>query len=171
MKRALLAAVALLFAVAGAWFGMHREKAATASPDASAVFYASTLSDMNGKPAALAQWRGKPLVVNFWATWCDPCVEEMPELSALQAQLQPRNIQILGIGVDTAANIAAFANKYHIAYPVYVAGMEGSELSRRMGNRAGGLPFTVLIGADGAVKRTWLGRLKMDELRRELDSL
>jgi peroxiredoxin len=95
----------------------------------------------------------------------------MPELSALQSELKPRNIQILGIGVDTPSNIAAFAGKYHIAYPVYVAGMEGSELSRRMGNKAGGLPFTVLIGADGAVKRTWLGRLKMDELRRELSSL
>jgi peroxiredoxin len=170
VKRGLVVAVALIFAVAGAWFGMHRQQLA-APPGASAVFYNSTLKDASGKPAALAQWKGKPLVVNFWATWCDPCVEEMPELSALQAELKPRNIQILGIGVDTASNIAAFADKYHIAYPVYVAGMEGSALSRKMGNSAGGLPFTVLIGADGAVKKTWLGRLKMKELRRELDSL
>jgi thiol-disulfide isomerase/thioredoxin len=170
VKRGLLVAVALVFAAAGAWFGMHRQETA-APPGASAAFYATTLKDLGGQAAALAQWKGKPLVVNFWATWCDPCVEEMPELSALQSELKPRNIQILGIGVDTPSNIAAFAGKYHIAYPVYVAGMEGSELSRRMGNKAGGLPFTVLIGADGAVKRTWLGRLKMDELRRELSSL
>lgn len=170
MKRGLLLVVALVFAAAGAWFGMHRQETA-APPGASAAFYSSTLKEIDGQSAALAQWKGKPLVVNFWATWCDPCVEEMPELSALQSELKPRNIQILGIGVDTPSNIAAFAAKYHIAYPVYVAGMEGSELSRKMGNKAGGLPFTVLIGADGAVKRTWLGRLKMDELRRELSAL
>jgi peroxiredoxin len=169
VTRALIIVVALVFAAAGAWFGLHRERS-SAPPEASAVFFGTSLADAAGKSTALAQWKGKPLVVNFWATWCDPCVEEMPELSALQKEVQARNIQILGIGVDTATNIAAFADRYHIAYPVYVAGMEGGELSRRMGNKAGGLPFTVLIGADGQVRKTWLGRLKMDELRRELSS-
>jgi thiol-disulfide isomerase/thioredoxin len=175
VKRGAWIALALVCILAGAWFGMHRANPPSTPPSkppssaaGTAALFASTLADSSGKPTALAQWQGKPLVVNFWATWCAPCVEEMPELSALQAELQPRQIQILGIGVDTAANIAAFADKYHIAYPVYVAGIEGSELSRQLGNSAGGLPFTVLIGADGQVKKTWLGRLKMQELRREL---
>ncbi len=75
--------------------------------------------------------------------------QEMPELTALQKELQPKNVQILGIGIDNPANISAFADKYKIGYPLYVAGMDGTELSRQLGNQAGGLPFTVLIGADG----------------------
>ena len=80
-------------------------------------------------------------------------------------------MQILGIGIDSASNIAEFAAKYKIAYPLYVAGMEGTDLSREFGNQAGGLPFTVLIGADGKVRKTYLGRLKFDELRKDLASL
>ena len=95
----------------------------------------------------------------------------MPELTELQKELQPKNIQILGIGIDSPANISAFAEKYKIAYPLYVAGMEGSELSRQLGNQAGGLPFTVLIDASGKVKKTYLGRLKMDELRRDIAAM
>jgi peroxiredoxin len=95
----------------------------------------------------------------------------MPELTALQKEIQPKNIQILGIGIDNPASISAFADKYQIAYPLYVAGIDGSELSRQLGNQAGGLPFTVLLDASGKVKKTYLGRLKMDELRRDLNAL
>jgi thiol-disulfide isomerase/thioredoxin len=129
------------------------------------------MPDAAGKPADMKQWKGRPLVLNFWATWCAPCVEEMPELTALQNELQPGKIQILGIGIDNPASVSAFADKYKIAYPLYVAGMEGSELSRQLGNQAGGLPFTVLIDANGKVKKTYLGRLKMDELRRDIAAM
>jgi thiol-disulfide isomerase/thioredoxin len=129
------------------------------------------LPDKNGVPQQLSQWRGKALVVNFWATWCAPCVEEMPELNQLQTEVEKKNIQIIGIGIDSAANITSFASKLKIGYPLYVAGMAGTDLSRLFGNQAGGLPFTVLIDAHGQIKKTYLGRLNLEEVRRELTSL
>ena len=95
----------------------------------------------------------------------------MPELSGLQAELTPKDVQLLGIGIDSPSNIADFAAKYKIAYPLYIAGMSGTELSRQFGNSAGGLPFTVLIGRDGQVRKTYLGRLKLAELRADIASL
>jgi peroxiredoxin len=98
-------------------------------------------------------------------------VEEMPELSELQKSGDGKKVQIIGIGIDSPSNIAEFAKKFNIAYPVYVAGLSGTELSRQFGNTQGGLPFTVLIGADGQVKKTYLGRLKFDQLRSDLAAL
>lgn len=164
-------AVALVFGAAGAWFGARQFQSGPAAPSAVDQFFTRTLPDVGGKPVAMKQWQGRPLVLNFWATWCAPCVEEMPELTELQKELQPRNIQILGIGIDSPASISAFAEKYKIAYPLYVAGMEGSDLSRQLGNQAGGLPFTVLVDASGKVRTTYLGRLKMEELRRDINAM
>ena len=164
-------AVALVFSAAGAWFGARQFQPAPAAPNALEQFYARTMPDASGAATPMAQWKGRPLVLNFWATWCAPCVEEMPELTALQQEIQAKNVQILGIGIDNPASISAFAEKYKISYPLYVAGMEGSELSRQLGNQAGGLPFTVLVDASGKVRKTYLGRLKMEELRRDINAL
>ncbi|MGI4937618.1 MAG: TlpA family protein disulfide reductase [Janthinobacterium lividum] len=190
-----LLAVAVVFGAAGIYAGIARHGAVTAPVDGQAVpaavraaapaaaatsatgatavaqLFAQSMPDIAGKPQPLAAWKGKTLVVNFWATWCAPCVEEMPELSALQTALAGSNVQIIGLGVDTAASIGAFAERYRIAYPLYVAGLGGAELSRRFGNQTGGLPFTVIIGADGNIKKTYLGRLTMENLRRDLATL
>jgi thiol-disulfide isomerase/thioredoxin len=155
----------------GAYFGSRHF--AASQPPAPAVAHLLSLSmpDAKGQPQALSQLKDKILVVNFWATWCAPCVKEMPELSALQTEVASKNIQLVGIGIDSASNIAEFASKYAISYPLYVAGMNGSELSRQFGNDAGALPFTVLIGKDGQVIKTYLGRLKMEELRADISVL
>ncbi|MGZ3184909.1 MAG: TlpA family protein disulfide reductase [Telluria sp.] len=175
------AAVALAFTAMGAWVGVNKKAPAgpvttTMAPTpggrphtAAAHLYAQTLNDAAGQPQALAQWKGQPLLVNFWATWCAPCVQEMPELSRLAAA-QPK-VKVIGIGIDSPTNIREFAGKYKIAYPVYVAGLTGTDLAREFGNSAGGLPFSVLIGADGQVRKTYLGRLKFDQLTRDLDAL
>ena len=164
-------AVAVVFSAAGAWFGARQLQPGPAAPGALDQFYSRTMPDSSGKPTEMNQWKGRPLVLNFWATWCGPCVEEMPELTALQKELQPKHVQILGIGIDNPASISAFAEKYKIGYPLYVAGMEGSELSRQLGNQAGGLPFTVLVDASGKIKKTYVGRLKMDALRRDIGAM
>lgn len=164
-------AVALLFAAIGAFLGMRQLTQAETGTNAAASLFTHSLADADGRPQNLAQWRGKTLIVNFWATWCAPCVEEMPELSALQTEIAAREIQIIGIGIDSQAKIADFAAAHKIGYPLYVAGMEGSDLARRLGNRAGALPYTVLIGRDGTIKNTYLGRLKIDQLRADLQSI
>ena len=176
MKRNVLifAAIAALSAISGAYFGINKLTPAAPSAAPSPVvaqLFKQSLPDASGQPQALAQYQGKALVLNFWATWCAPCVQEMPELSGLQAELTQKDVQLLGIGIDSPSNIAEFAAKYRIAYPLYVAGMSGTELSRQLGNSAGGLPYTVLIGRDGRVRKTYLGRLKLEELRADIASL
>ena len=161
-------AIALIFTALGIFWGNRQHQAQALENAAVSRLLEQTLPDTSGKPQALGQWKNKTLIVNFWATWCTPCVDEMPELSALQAEIAPAQIQIIGIGVDSAANIAEFAAKYKIAYPLYTGGMGAAELSRHFGNKAGALPFTVVIGRDGQVRKTYLGRLNMKELRNEL---
>ena len=136
-----------------------------------AALFAASMNDATGKAQTMAQWQGKPLLLNFWAPWCGPCVKEMPELSALAGELKAKNINVVGIGIDTPTNIAEFTTKYAIAYPIYVGGMNATELSREFGNKNGGLPYTVLIGADGKIKKTYLGGLKFDQLRADLATL
>ncbi|HEY8607288.1 MAG TPA: TlpA disulfide reductase family protein [Noviherbaspirillum sp.] len=170
-KIVIFAAVALLFAGLGVYLGHRQTAPLPAEAAAVQALLAQTMNDSSGTPQSLSQWKGRAMVVNFWATWCAPCVDEMPELSALQQELAPRQVQILGIGIDSPANIAEFGTKYKISYPLYAGGMTGTELSRRFGNQAGGLPFTVLIDKQGAVRKTYIGRLKMDELKKDLASL
>jgi peroxiredoxin len=163
--------IAIVFASIGAYFATRHFETAPPQQSAVKLLFAQTFSDSAGNPQAMSQWKGKNLIVNFWATWCPPCVEEMPELVELQHEVASRNTQIIGIGIDSAKNIAEFSAKHKIDYPLYVSGMSGTELSKQFGNSAGGLPFTVLIGPDGQVKKTYLGRLKMDSLRRDLAAL
>ncbi len=164
----LLVAVAAVAGLVGIGLGWKKWQVAEPAASVAHQFYAQSLPDINDKKTTMSQWQGKLLLVNFWATWCAPCVEEMPDLVELQAELQAKNVQVIGIGIDSADNIREFAGKYKIDYPLYIAGMEGIDLSRNMGNQHGGLPFTILLGMDGEVKKRYLGRLDMQEVRRDL---
>jgi len=170
-NRLLLAGMAFVFAALGFFWNNKQNAPHTSQAAAVNHLLDQSLPDANGKMHSLAQWKNKTLIVNFWATWCPPCVEEMPELSALQTELAPAKIQIIGIGIDSAANIAEFAAKYKIDYPLYVGGMAAGELSRQLGNPGGGLPFTLLINADGQVRKSYLGRLKINELRNDIKAM
>ncbi len=164
-------AIAILSAVFGAYVSV--EKQSSVEPDSAAVatLMKANLPDTQGQTHALSEWRGKVLLVNFWATWCPPCVEEMPELVELQNSSEVKNLQIVGIGVDSPSNIQQFTKKFQISYPILVAGMEGTEIARALGNQAGGLPFTVLIDSEGRVRQTYLGRLNMNQVKVDLAKL
>jgi len=165
------AGVALGAAALGAGVAWRRIEPGRAADDAVTLLLGRTLPDASGAPLALSRFAGRTLVVNFWATWCPPCVEEMPELSALHAELAPRGLEMIGIGIDSAAKIAEFARKTPVGYPLVVAGMGGTELGRRFGNESGVLPFTVLVNRDGGVARRIVGRVDIAALRTMAASL
>ncbi len=173
MSRKIIAfvVIAFLFAGIGVYVGSKRFAPEPVADTAVGALMQTALPDSSGTQRKLSEWQGKVLVVNFWATWCPPCVDEMPELVELQNDVASRNVQVLGIGIDSPSNIRQFSEKHKITYPLLVAGMEGTELSRQFGNQAGGLPFTVLIGKDGTVRKTYIGRLDLSKLRADLASL
>jgi peroxiredoxin len=158
-------AVAAAAVAAGAGLSWWRLRPDSAATQASALFFGQTLPDAAGQPVPLQRFAGQPLIVNFWATWCPPCVEEMPELSELHHELQPRGLRMVGIGIDSPEKIAEFAAKRPVSYPLLVAGMGGTELGRQFGNSVGALPFTVLIAPSGAVAQRILGRVDIVRLR------
>ncbi len=147
-----------------------RTEPASADAETTAAFFAATFPDAEGRPQPLSQWRGRPLVVNFWATWCPPCVEEMPDLQQVRDAYRDRGVEVIGIGIDNAAKIAAFRDKHRLTLPLLVAGVGGSDLNRALGNSDGALPYTLLIGADGRIRERHLGQVKPGQLHRWLDA-
>ena len=151
--------------------GVADAASVASKPDAVGQLWTAAVTNSDGKPQSLSIYKGHPIVVNFWASWCGPCVEEMPELSALQREYAKKGIQFVGVGVDSAANIQNFLKKVPVDYPIYIAGFGGADVARAFGNAAGGLPYTVVIDANGTVRATKLGQIKVDDLRHTLDTL
>ncbi|PXW93871.1 thiol-disulfide isomerase/thioredoxin [Sphaerotilus hippei] len=109
--------------------------------------------ERHGSPAplALADWRGRPLVLNFWATWCPPCVKEMPELDRFARSAAAHGWTVIGIAIDKAEAVARFLERTPVSFPIGVTGFAGTELARTLGNANGGLPYTVVISAAGVL--------------------
>ena len=125
------------------------------------------LPDADGKEQRLDQWRGKVIVVNFWATWCAPCREEMPEFVRAQNEFGPKGLQFVGIAVDQADKVRQFATEIGLNYPSLIGGFGAMELSKSLGNSVMALPFSVVVDRQGKVVHTQLGVLKPAETRRD----
>jgi thiol-disulfide isomerase/thioredoxin len=122
-----------------------------------AAIQSAQFVDGDGKPRTLAMFSGKVLVVNFWATWCTPCREEMPGFVKLQSRWQDRGVQFVGLAQDDPAKVAAFSRELGINYPLWLGEAEVMALSRRLGNRLGVLPHTVLLDGQGRVIESRIG--------------
>jgi len=146
--------------------------AASALPaDAVEQLWRARFTNIDGKPETLAAFTGRPIVINFWASWCPPCVKEMPMLAQLYRQYSSKGIEFVGIGVDSSKNVQAFLQKTPVDYPIFIAGFDGADLTRHFGDAQGGLPFTVLIDANRHVRATQLGQIRPEELKQALDAL
>jgi thiol-disulfide isomerase/thioredoxin len=124
------------------------------------AIFALNLPDLDGRPQPLAQWRGKVLVVNYWASWCKPCVDEMPALSRMNSHYAAWGVQFVGIGLDDAEKLAAFVRTTPVSYPVLVA----TPAAGTPGLQVKGLPYTVVIGRDGRIEMSRLGRIDEESL-------
>jgi thiol-disulfide isomerase/thioredoxin len=125
-----------------------------------------TTIDQNSQK--LLAWKGKVLVVNFWATWCPPCREEMPEFSLAQDQYAQNGVQFVGIAIDDAANVGYFSKTVPISYPLLIAPTNVLGLIAKLGNEAQALPFTIIINPDHKLVFRHLGRLHRQDLDRAL---
>lgn len=134
------------------------------------AFFANPWQTPDGKSANTDDWRGKVLVVNFWASWCPPCVEEMPTLDKIAQEYVSKNVLIVGIGIDSPSNIRQFLEKTPVSYPIMIGGLDGSALAKQMGNAQGALPYTVIINAKGKSVFTKLGKISEEELKKAINS-
>ncbi|MDO5693444.1 MAG: TlpA disulfide reductase family protein [Pseudomonadota bacterium] len=132
-------------------------------PDTSG-FWSRSFVASDGSTLALAPLRGRPLLVNFWATWCPPCIEELPLLSSFYNENKANGWQLLGLAVDRVEPVTRFLAKTPVSFPMALAGLDGVELTRELGNAAGGLPFSVLFDASGQLRARKLGQLREHDL-------
>ena len=124
------------------------------------AIFALILPDLGGRPQPVAEWKGKVLVVNYWASWCKPCVDEMPAFSRMNSHYASWGVQFVGIGLDDEAKLASFIKTMPVSYPVLVAGATDPT----PGLQVKGLPYTVVIGRDGHLETTRLGRMDEESL-------
>lgn len=162
-RRWLVGGIAAASAVAGAGLAWWRLQPA---PDPAADrLWGLELQTPQGAALPFASFRGRPLLVNFWATWCPPCVEEMPLLDAFYRQHAGKGWQVVGLAVDQPSAVRKFLAATPVSFPIGLAGLEGTDLSKQLGNLSGGLPFTVVVGADGTVRQRRMGRVSEADLQ------
>ncbi len=162
-RRLLLGAAVTASVVAGAgglWWQAQRPPAVPGSPDGVPDFWDKTFaSSADGQTVALRQFQHQPLLLNFWATWCPPCVAEMPLLNRFYQQQRAKSWQVLGIAIDKPAPVRQFLARQPVDFPIALASIEGSDLARVLGNLGGGLPFSVLFDAQGQVRQRKIGQV------------
>ncbi|MDP2369800.1 TlpA family protein disulfide reductase [Rhodoferax sp.] len=164
-RRALFAAVAAGAVLVGAGLAWRRHALRDGVDDAVQALWRLDFDTPSGGKLQMSALRGRPLLLNFWATWCPPCVEELPMLDAFYRERSPAGWQVLGLAVDQVAPVTSFLSRYPVGFPVAMAGTAGVALSKSLGNLSGGLPFSVVLGREGTVLHRKIGKITPDDLR------
>jgi thiol-disulfide isomerase/thioredoxin len=165
LQAGLIAAVAAIALAVGVYMRLDNRPGALDDAAVSALTQAP-FKDLSDQVGSLEQWRGRVLVVNFWASWCPPCREEIPGLIDIHRQFAAKGVQVVGIAVDSVENARESSAELGINYPVLVAGIDIIELTRRLGNRPGALPYTLILDRNGKLVAMHLGIISAAELTR-----
>lgn len=158
-RRWLMGAVAAAAALSGAGLAWRTYQPQTMVPVAESALWQLKFQGLDGGLFSMASLRGKPVLLNFWATWCPPCIEELPLLSSFYQEYSAKGWHVLGLAVDQLEPVKRFLAKSPVTFPVALAGLPGVELSKSLGNLSAGLPFTVVLGSDGLVAHRKIGRV------------
>jgi thiol-disulfide isomerase/thioredoxin len=162
----LAGAVGLGASAVGAGLALRTlDRQTKALSEAEQSFWQQQFPQVDGSMLLANSFKAKPLVLNFWATWCPPCIEELPLLNAFFDQNKAKSWQVLGLAVDQLAPVTRFLTQTPLSFPVALAGASGVEVSRSLGNLSGGLPFTVVFGSAGNVLHRKMGKLTPDDLQ------
>lgn len=148
-----------------AWLKREPQQLSPTPADAAqTALWTMSFDSPDGLPQAMKSFRGKPLLLNFWATWCPPCVEELPLLDAFYAAQKTKGWQVLGLAVDQPSAVRKWLQAKPLGFPVGMAGLGGTDLSKSLGNLAGSLPFTAVFGASGELRHRKTGKVTSDDL-------
>ena len=163
-RNVVLGGVAILAALGGAGVAL-RKQASGLGLEAEQALWSAAFDTPDGQFLKMQNLQGNPLVINFWATWCAPCVEEMPLLDIFFRQNSPKGWQMVGLAIDQPSRVRQYLSQNAISYPIGLAGMLGTNLGRLLGNEQGGLPFTVVLDANGGLIQRKLGKLSAQEIQ------
>jgi thiol-disulfide isomerase/thioredoxin len=151
-------------AVAGVGVALWRFEPRDVAQAASHPFWGQHFETPSGEVLAMAGFQGKPLLLNFWATWCPPCIDELPMIETFWQENKGNGHQVLALAIDQPSAVRRFLGRQPLGFPVGMAGLAGTELAKSLGNAAGGLPFTVFFKEDGSIWRQKMGQLTSDDL-------
>jgi thiol-disulfide isomerase/thioredoxin len=165
-RRGILFGAGALAAGLGMGMAWWKANAGTTAQMAEPIpgFWELQWSTPQGTPLSLQSFRGKPLLINFWATWCPPCIDELPLINAFYKKNRSNGWQVVGLAIDKPASVQAFLKHTPLEFPVAVEPLNGSDLARQLGNPSGSLPFSVVVSSQGGVVQRKLGRVKQEEL-------
>ncbi|WP_310625925.1 TlpA disulfide reductase family protein [Limnohabitans sp.] len=152
-------------ALAGAAMAWKRNALQEIAPTAKEALWAAEFVTPSGESLHMSSLQGRPLVLNFWATWCPPCVEEMPLIDAFYRQNKQYGWQVVGLAIDQPSRVRQFLSQFPMSYTIGLAGLDGTELGKLLGNEQSSLPFTVVLDKEGRLKQRKLGKLTPEDIQ------